>query len=548
MFIKSRIVSAAFAAAVFLSIIFFLLMSRPAFANDVYIAQAASGSANGSSCANAYAYTYFNASGNWTTGTPGGTQIGPGTTVHLCGTITSELTFQGSGSSGNVITLLAETGAVLSSPGSTLINVNGQSYLLIDGGTTCGWISHAQTACNGTIQNTLNGTSGAACLGGSCSLQNNLTQIDMYAVSGASNVEIRNWLFEDAYLHTSTSDTTPNNTSENAVLLSSVGGTISIHNNIMHDCSWCIRVDSYSSGTVFQAYDNDIYNNDHDFAIGGTTSTTPITVYIHDSHSGAKVNWDAGSYFHHDGIHLTPYFQAASSSGVYIYNNQWDGNWGTATTAYIFMESQLPNVYIFNNVALWQSNSNLTNGQFGQIELTGGLIANNSFYADASFGSTGTGLYIAQSTSSTRVVNNLFSGLNVFQSNSSGALASTSDYNLYAHYSSAGGGSGWVWNGSQVSSLASWSSACGCDTHGISDLSSTLNVNSNAVPQSGFQGAAAATNLTSLGITALNSDASGTARPSSGAWDIGAYQYAGSSGGGTKISPPANLTGNVVVN
>ncbi len=33
--------------------------------------------------------TYFNNSGNWTSGTPTGQQIGPGTTVNLVGTITA---------------------------------------------------------------------------------------------------------------------------------------------------------------------------------------------------------------------------------------------------------------------------------------------------------------------------------------------------------------------------------------------------------------------------------------------------------------------------
>ena len=54
-----------------------------AMANNVYIAQTVAGSANGSSCANALAVTYFNASGNWTSGTPSGTQIGPGTTTSV---------------------------------------------------------------------------------------------------------------------------------------------------------------------------------------------------------------------------------------------------------------------------------------------------------------------------------------------------------------------------------------------------------------------------------------------------------------------------------
>src|ERR1700685_1857894 len=64
-----------------------------AAASTVYVAQSAAGSANGSSCTNAYAVTFFNASSNWGTGA---SQIGPGTTVDLCGTITTELTAHGS--------------------------------------------------------------------------------------------------------------------------------------------------------------------------------------------------------------------------------------------------------------------------------------------------------------------------------------------------------------------------------------------------------------------------------------------------------------------
>ena len=71
-------------------------------ATSIYTAQTAKGTNDGSSCANAHSASWFNTSGNWGSGS---TQIGPGTTVHLCGTITSDLTFKGSGTSGNYITV-----------------------------------------------------------------------------------------------------------------------------------------------------------------------------------------------------------------------------------------------------------------------------------------------------------------------------------------------------------------------------------------------------------------------------------------------------------
>src|SRR5438132_776393 len=78
-----------------------------------------------------------------------------GTIVHLCGTFTGTLnstmlTAQGSGASGNPVTLLFETNANFTSPAwnspNGAINIGGRNFITIDGGT------------NGIIQNTANGT------------------------------------------------------------------------------------------------------------------------------------------------------------------------------------------------------------------------------------------------------------------------------------------------------------------------------------------------------------------------------------------------------
>jgi hypothetical protein len=80
-----------------------------AAATNVYVAQASAGAANGSSCANAYPISFFGDGANWGSGA---NQIGPGTTVHLCGAIATNLTFQASGSSGSPV-VLDGTGATL---------------------------------------------------------------------------------------------------------------------------------------------------------------------------------------------------------------------------------------------------------------------------------------------------------------------------------------------------------------------------------------------------------------------------------------------------
>ena len=99
-----RKLSAFLAACIIVAAIFPVLRILAA-GNSVYLAQTAAGTGDGSSCGNAKAASYFNSSANWVTGTPTGTQIGPGTTVYLCGTITTNLTFQKNGAAGNPVVL-----------------------------------------------------------------------------------------------------------------------------------------------------------------------------------------------------------------------------------------------------------------------------------------------------------------------------------------------------------------------------------------------------------------------------------------------------------
>jgi hypothetical protein len=108
------------------------------------------------------------------------------------------------------------------------------------------------------------------------------------------------------------------------------------------------------------------------------------------------------------------------------------------------------------------------------------------------------------------------------------------------------GGNGW--NGG--SPLSAWVSYCqtnfhntiGCDAHSIP---SNPNLTTSFVPNSGSPVIGAGKNLYSIcngqpnpGLGALCSDAAGLARPSTGGWDIGAFQY----GSGQAPNPPTGLT------
>ena len=91
-----------------------------ASATNIYLAQDSAGAASGTACADALPVSFFTSSANWGSGA---NQIGPGTTVHLCGTITTALSFQGSGASGNPV-VLDGTGATMD---QTII-ISGRSW------------------------------------------------------------------------------------------------------------------------------------------------------------------------------------------------------------------------------------------------------------------------------------------------------------------------------------------------------------------------------------------------------------------------------------
>ncbi|MGH8326806.1 MAG: hypothetical protein ACRET2_08605, partial [Steroidobacteraceae bacterium] len=122
------------------------VVTLPPAGPQLFVAQSAAGSNDGSNCANAHAASWFDQSGSWGTAAD---QIGPGVTVWLCGAITQPLTAQGSGSNGDPITVHWEPEASISEPycaPSGCFNTNDQSYLTLDGGS------------DGLIQATANGS------------------------------------------------------------------------------------------------------------------------------------------------------------------------------------------------------------------------------------------------------------------------------------------------------------------------------------------------------------------------------------------------------
>lgn len=108
------------------SLLFVLLAATNSFAADTtyYVTQSGSGTGDGKSLANAWSAADFNTADNWDSA-DNADKIDPGDTVSLNGTITTKLTVQGSGTSGNQIVI----------DGSNVtMNVSADNQIMLNGG------------------------------------------------------------------------------------------------------------------------------------------------------------------------------------------------------------------------------------------------------------------------------------------------------------------------------------------------------------------------------------------------------------------------------
>lgn len=503
-------------------------------ATDIYLAQTALGLNNGTSCANAFIYTFFNSAGNWGTGAG---KIGAGTTVHLCGTITGAagdnmLIANGSGTAGNPITIRFETNAILQAPYFNIaIYLDGQNYFIVDGGT------------NGYIKNTLAGTSGMTCPGGACQFQ----PVGTYAVHALTcgNCEVRNLNFL-LYIHQQCEGAGCDIALDvvSGAALYGNGSNLLFHDNIMHDGSTLVTIPYSATDTGSSFYNNYAYN--FNIAYAGCPHGD---VFVYNNHFQMSNVWDSGNlnYYHHNGAHL---FCDPSTHRVmqnfYFYNNLIDGS-ALHYTSLLFMEGGTSGwtetagtAFIWNNLFLGSLADPV--GQLGVFAGNNNQILNNVISStDQSV--NGTCLAMLNTGSTPAVIeNNVIQGCTTLVNIQSGnSVAVTIDYNAYGNAPSSGNpvfqefiGSVNTYNGTTFSG---WKTSCGCDSHSVAALSAPLaNFDSQGRPSTGFIGLSAGLNLTSLAtgnLTTLSSTTSAgisatpIIRPTgSTPWDIGAYGIA----------------------
>jgi hypothetical protein len=488
----------------------------------IYIAQATSGGDTGADCADAHSAAWFNTAGNWGSGS---TQIGAGSTVHLCGTFTASagasgyLSVQGSGSSGNPITVLFESGAILTAPywgANGALLASSLSWIIIDGGTS------------GTVQATANGSALANQQDGSG-----------VVLSSCDHCEVKNLTISNIYVHSSLSD----NSGQNTIGINESGGSSSnLHNNTIHDVNACIQYTYPGSTTVsnLSIFQNTTYNCNHGITVGdGNTSAVISTVLIYQNSFHDAVSWDdTADNNHHDGIFAFAVHASSTLTGLQIYNNHVYGDWGIHCTANIYVSQtaggSVNTYYVFNNLlGATNASTHACGNGFLSANSNGGFWLNNTAISDSNaslvgFNSLGTGHTIKNNA-----FYNIFTGIY----SPVGTSITASDYNSFFGLN---GSLAMHYQGTWYGSVPAWVTGTGFDTHSVT---SNPNFGAGAIPQSGSPLIAAGTNLTSLSITALNSDASGISRPASLPWDIGAYQFIP----GSVTSGPSTFSGPVVI-
>ncbi len=311
---------------------------------NIYIGQTDTGSATGADCSNTHSTTWFNTATNW--GTTAG-KIGPGTTVHLCGTLSSPLNIQGSGMAGSPITIFFEPNAKMSAPvwpiisGSThraAIYSNGYSYITVNGGS------------NGIIESTDNGTN----------LNNQLQQSGIYFTQ-VDYAQVENLLITNMYVRIEGTDD-----AHSSDAIDYVGGNhLKINNNTLNNCGNCVNYTYISAraSTDVQMYGNTISKASIgiNFGSGGSNATVD-NVSIYNNEIFDTNNWDCISSNpdancllvkqsnHQNGMHIFAAQPGTTITNLRVYNNYLHGDIGVQSTAWIYMEGYLNGSLVYNNV------------------------------------------------------------------------------------------------------------------------------------------------------------------------------------------------------
>jgi hypothetical protein len=490
-----------------------LLQAGPA---NIYVSQNGAGSANGADAADAYPLSWLNANSSWGSGA---SQIGPGTTVHLVGTLTSGFLVQNSGTASAPISIYFEPNAIMSSPawsmapGYCAIFGGNNSNIIIDGGV------------NGIIQATGCGDPPLASPYG-------CNGIVFYS---ANNLIIRNVTIQNLFVRKAWSTNTIGGGS--GILMALNGGpgpnnNLLITNCTVHDAAIGISIVYVSGCSNFTIAGCTVSNCNWGGNAGDANSSSVLNgLYVVNNKFTSFANWDdLGDNYHHNG------FYAWGQSGGTITNavfsgNYVNGSYGSHTTGGLFASGTISEICFYNNIISDSADATVPANEFMTLGLVPygatapwvGVFNNTFIGSNDGAGERGVGI---SGTSGAvpypiyAVTNNLFVNVNspVIVNYYQNAVYNF-DYNDYYNpavpFSANSGAVLWpVWQ-------------IGQDQHGSIN---NPNLNSSFMPVAPSAAIGAGANLSSFaGATSyLLADRNFAARPpGTNGWDIGAVQHSG---------------------
>ena len=406
------------------------------------------------------------------------------------------------------------------------ININGNSYVVVDGGT------------NGTIQATANGTNLA-------NHQDNGICVNNGTPAGNSiDITVQNLTCSNLYVDASPADNGGEDTYGIDIWNTS---DLVIQNNTLHDMKWGIR-NSYGVGGTYSnlaVTGNNIYNMDHGwFATDSSSSGSAVmsNFYVYGNTLGSMTSWDNTlNNNHHDGFHLNTNSSSTRFTNVFLYNNYFNGDPGANANAGFFSYpsgvAAETGIYVFNNVFVNTSAGHCwANGPVGLSGVGDSMVMNNTFVSGTTT-CKDNGLIYENGGTGVTYYNNIHQNIaNAAVYVTSGTTISAIDYNDY--YQSAS----WFF-ANWYSTLPNWESAVGGDAHsttGVPKLSSSYHLSdkSSAAWQTAKNLYAMCNGQPNPGLGALCIDKAGVTRQQTGSWDMGAYE---DSAAGTPPTPPTKL-------
>jgi hypothetical protein len=475
--------------------VLFLLLafSFNAGATNWYVAQSSAGSDTGVDAANAHSMTWLNTSGNW-----GVSGVNSGDTVHLVGTLTSQLAIQGSGASNAVVTILFEAGAKFSSAtwsnqtSAAAIRASGKNWITIDGGS------------NGRIEATDNGTAG--------SFNNSADNIGVYVDQTVHDWTIKNLVLTNLYRRTSTNDALPNGGGYGVEFVDG-GYNITIQNCKCYEVRRHYNLGYVAASSNYFIISNLASSYSEGFIIGNANSLATLTNCLFGGNETFNAGtWGGVSAIHCDGLHA---FAVASTTsyiaGLRIYGNYCHGDPGVQSTAYLYIEGSVAAPWIYNNLVVDDGPGFPNVGYLDLKSCTNAIAANNTFVSlvPTNFGNA---IATQGTATNTYLTNNLFYNVKLAIFEAATNQVASSDNNLVFPSTTL-----FSTNGAAQILFSVWQAA-GYDSHSVAADPLLVSVPGNYSISANSPAIGAGANMSSFYTVDLN----GTNRA---AWDIGAFAF-----------------------